>query len=127
MRPVVAAVIGAASALGEDVLAQRRVADRRVALTAAALVGAATIYPLGRRGFGDRLERLTLAASVVLVGASAALPSARGRQLVAAGWLAHAGFDAAFAQRRGDSRIPTWYPPMCAGYDAMVAVRLATG
>jgi hypothetical protein len=126
MHPVVAGAVGAAAALGADVLARRRFADQRLALTAAGLVGAAAVYPLGRRGrFGDGLERATLVASTALVGASAALPSKRARLLVAAGWLSHAAFDAAFAQRSAGSRIPSWYPPMCAGYDAMVALRLA--
>jgi hypothetical protein len=49
---------------------------------------------------------------------------ARRRQLVAAGWLAHAGFDAAFVPHDG-SRIPAWYPAMCAGYDVALAGRLA--
>jgi hypothetical protein len=127
MRPVVAGAIGAAAALGADVLARRRFADQRVALTAAGLFGAAVIYPIGRRDrFGDGLERATLVASTALAGTAVALPSKRARLLLAAGWLSHAAFDAAFAKRSAGSRIPSWYPPMCAGYDAMVALRLAT-
>lgn len=126
MRPVLSAAVGAACAIAVDELATRRYAGQRIGLSAAGLVGAAAIYAVGRRGrFGDARERAILVGTVALAGTAATVPSRPARLLVAAGWLAHAGYDAAFAKDPADSRIPSWYPAMCAGYDAALAARLA--
>lgn len=45
-----------------------------------------------------------------------------GRYLVAAGWLAHAGWD--LAHFRADLVVPTWYALACAVVDAFVGVSL---
>lgn len=46
-----------------------------------------------------------------------------GRYLVAAGWLAHAGWD--LAHFRANLVVPTWYALACAVVDAFVGVSLA--
>ena len=48
---------------------------------------------------------------------------ARRAQVLGAGWIAHAGFDAVFTPHDA-SRIPSWYPAMCAGYDVALGARL---
>jgi hypothetical protein len=70
------------------------------------------------------------AAALVLFGAASATAARRsgagGRRLLAAGWIAHAVFDAAH-ETGPDSRIPRWYPAFCAGYDGGTAVQLLRG
>lgn len=120
-----AAAIGAAAAVGADALALRIVPRHRVTAAAGGLVTAAAIYPLARRRtLGDDREKAVLVAAAVVALGPAALSPKAGRALIAVGWLAHAGFDASF-HAGADSRIPRWYPAMCAGYDAALAVRLA--
>lgn len=97
---------------------------------AAGLVGAAVVYPLarlGRRADSAVLTRewtAVLAATAVLVSAIN-LPKEWAARLTAGGWLAHAVFDHAH-ERGASSRLPSWYPALCAGYDVGVAVLLST-
>ncbi len=120
---VVGGVLGWASAH-----AARRL-DGRTGVVAAGLglVGAAVIYPAARRDLGAGLgvEAGVLLATAALTAAAVRVDSATGRRLVAAGWASHALFD--FAQGpSSDSRLPSWYAPLCAGYDVAYAARLAT-
>jgi hypothetical protein len=120
-RDVAAGAIGAAAAVGVDVVMQRTAPQHRTPGAALGLVGAALIYPVARRGrFGDAAEKLVLGAATV----TSLMAHPDRRRLVAAGWLAHALFDAQFAPGSA-SRIPRWYPAMCAGYDVALAARLA--
>jgi hypothetical protein len=124
-KHIVAAALGATAAVGADVVTTRVQPKRRTEASAAGLVTAAAIYSLARRrSFGNGREKITLVAALALVGAALGQPE-KARLIVAGGWLAHAGFDAAFTSR-DDSRIPSWYPAMCAGYDVAAAARLAT-
>jgi hypothetical protein len=123
MLHVVAAAAGAGAAVGVDVLTERVMPARRADGAALGLLTAAAIYPAARRrGFGTVGEKAVLLAAGALVAAAVALP-ARRMQLLGAGWIAHAGFDAAF-HPHDDSRIPSWYPAMCAGYDVALGARL---
>ncbi len=102
--------------------------DGRAGVVAAGLglMGAALIYPAARRELGPGLgvEGGVLLATAGLTAAAARADHATGRRLVAAGWASHALFD--FAQGpSGDSRLPAWYAPLCAGYDVAYAARLA--
>lgn len=47
--------------------------------------------------------------------------------LLGAGWLAHVTWDALHHRGRGPTRVRSWYPPLCIGYDVAVAVPLLTG
>ena len=97
---------------------------------AAGMVAAAAIYPIARsrRPLGAPLAREL--AGLVATGAIASMAArstqSRARRLVAAGWAAHAAFDMVH-DRGEDSRIPSWYPAMCAGYDLAIAARLVAG
>ena len=63
-----------------------------------------------------------LATAAVYVGASI-LPAQGAARLTAGGWLAHAVFD--YGHDRGvSSRLPQWYPALCAGFDVGVAALL---
>jgi hypothetical protein len=125
VRDVAAFAAGAGAAVSVDVLTERAMPTRRIDGAALGLLTAAAIYPAARRsGFGTGVEKVVLIAAGAVVAVAAALP-ARRAQLLAAGWIAHAGFDAAFSPH-DDSRIPSWYPAMCAGYDVGLGVRLLT-
>jgi hypothetical protein len=129
MNHAVSAAIGAVAGIGTDVLSEHRPSKQRALLAAGGLIVAAAIYPLARkeRRPGAPLTREIaglLASGAVLTAAARATPT-RARNLVAAGWAAHALFD--LVHDGGDaSLIPTWYPAMCAGYDLAVAGRLVT-
>ncbi len=107
--------------------AARRAGRRTTLLGGAGLVGAAAIYPAARRGFkpsaGLAVEAAVLAATSALTAVAVRADSTTGRRLVAAGWASHALFD--FLQGPSDdSRLPGWYPPVCAGFDFAYAARL---
>ncbi|MDI9902860.1 hypothetical protein QM716_23675 [Rhodococcus sp. IEGM 1409] len=66
-----------------------------------------------------------MAATVaVFVGALVLPSSTHARRLVAASWAVHPIFDL-LHERGPDSRLPDWYPAICAGYDLGVAGLLA--
>ncbi|QBJ98625.1 hypothetical protein ERC79_09060 [Rhodococcus sp. ABRD24] len=95
---------------------------------AAGLVAAAIVYPvahIGRPSGSDVLTRewtAVLATTAVFIGAIT-LPKQWATGLTAIGWIAHAAFDHAH-ERGTSSRLPRWYPALCAGYDVGVATLL---
>lgn len=129
MNNAVSAAIGAAAGIGTDIVAENRPPKHRAMLLAGGLVAAAAIYPVARRNrsLGAPLAREV--AGLVTAGAIASMaarstPTTAGN-VVAAGWAAHAAFD--MVHDGGvESRIPSWYPAMCAGYDLAIAGRLVT-
>lgn len=120
-RTVIGALVGAGAALAGWAVTKNAPAARQRESAAVGLITAAAVYPLARRGHaGNAAEVATLAAATGLAGASLVLPEPRGRRLLAVAWLSHAAFDAAFRPSHA-SRIPSWYPAACAGYDAVLA------
>lgn len=118
------AVLGAVSA---ETL-RRRNSRSGVIGAGAGLVTAAVIYPAARRDHAPSaalaVEAGVVVATTVLAAAAAGRSPAAGRRLLALGWAAHALFD--FGQGpSADSRLPSWYPEVCAGYDVAFAARLA--
>lgn len=101
---------------------------RRTVVYAAGLMGAAVVYPishLGRTADSSVLIRewiAVLATAAMYVGASI-LPAQGAARLTAGGWLAHAIFDQGH-DRGASSRLPQWYPALCAGFDVGVAALL---
>jgi hypothetical protein len=94
------------------------------------LVACALVYLVAGLLRGEvRRSRLMWAqvAGVVGFGAVAGvalvIDPGVGRYLVAAGWLAHAGWD--LAHFRAGLVVPTWYALACAVVDAFVGVSLA--
>jgi len=101
--------------------------DERVGYYAVGLAIAAAIYPANRREW--RLDRSTVGELLGLVGYGAASvlaaqrPRPQANRLLAAGWASHALFDAAHGHDES-SRLPRWYPALCAGYDLVVCAHL---
>lgn len=108
--------------------AVRRLGGRKTVVGAgAALVTAAVIYPAARRDHGWSPAH-AVEGAVVVATTGLAIQAARGdvrraRRLLAAGWAAHALFDAGLGPSE-DSRLPGWYAPVCAGFDVAYAARL---
>ena len=129
MNNAVSAAIGAAAGIGTDLATEKQAPRQRALVLAGGLITAAAIYPLARRDrrLGWPLAREIagmVAAGAVAATAARSTPTAA-RNLVAAGWAAHAFFDMVH-DGGDDSLIPSWYPAMCAGYDLAVASRLVT-
>jgi hypothetical protein len=122
---MLALVAGAAFAVGTDVLA-RRASPQQLTPAAVGLVGAAVVYPAARAG--RPASRAVAARENIAVVSTAAVAAAAAtrrdrtaaRRLVAAGWASHALFDAVH-DRGPSSRLPGWYPAVCAGYDLALA------
>ena len=106
----------------------------RTSSYAARLVVAAAVYPVARQGQvrQGRLVDVSIpirewsavsATFVVFVGALV-LPPSTARRLVAASWAVHPIFDL-LHEFGPESRLPDWYPAICAGYDLGVAGLLA--
>lgn len=97
------------------------------ALWATALSLAALVYPAARKRW--ELRGRSAAEMLALIGygglsvAATRQPRPLASRALAAGWASHAAFDAAHGHD-DDSRLPTWYPAMCAGYDLVVAAHL---
>jgi len=108
--------------------ARRLPAEHHVGLYAAGLALAAAIYPAARRRW--RLDRQSAGELAGLIGYGAASvlaarrPQPRANRLLAAGWASHALFDAAHGHDE-TSRLPRWYPALCAGYDLVICGHLA--
>src|SRR4051794_26071657 len=108
--------------------ARRLPAERHVGFHAAGLAVAAAIYPAARRRW--RLDRRSAGELVGVIGygtasvLAARRPRPRANRLLAAGWASHALFDAAHGHDES-SRLPRWYPALCAGYDLVVCAHLA--
>jgi hypothetical protein len=129
MNNAVSAAIGAVAGIGTDVMTEHRPSKQRAMLLAGGLIVAAAIYPLARRerrpGAALTREIAGLVASGAILAAAARATPTQARNVVAAGWAAHALFDAVHDSGH-DSLIPNWYPAMCAGYDLAIAARLVT-
>jgi hypothetical protein len=101
-----------------------------VPLSATFLVTAALAYPLAdlgaARGPERNRERAAVAVTIAIGLAGTLMPPRLRRNVLAAGWLSHAAFDVVH-HRTSSSRLPEWYPAFCAGFDAVVAGRLARG
>ncbi len=129
MKPsaMLSAAIGLAAAVAGDAAARRRDSRQRFAMAAVGLPIAALIYPVARskRDLSPHVvrEALALIGFSALTAVAARTDSASGARLLAAGWAGHAVFDLVH-DGGPDSRIPEWYPALCAGYDVGVAAGL---
>src|SRR5438132_14046877 len=89
----------------------------------------------GRRGIpriavadGRRSALLVQAGELLGFTALTALAVQRDSPgLLGAGWLAHVTWDALHHRGRGPTRVRSWYPVLCIGYDVAVAVPLLAG
>jgi hypothetical protein len=88
------------------------------------------VYPAARTdrwvlGGPQQHEWLAVGATAVLAGATWGIPKPA-RRVVAIGWAAHAAFDL-LHEGGTDTRLPRWYPALCAGFDLVLAERLVNG
>jgi hypothetical protein len=124
---VVAVAVGAASGLAAENAARRWLPNKRTNLGAAGLVTAAAVYPATRKGarisLASAREVAAVAAATGLVSRAHQRGDLTARTLIAAGWAAHALFDARHELGPG-GRLPRWYPALCAGYDLAFAAAL---
>ena len=77
-----------------------------------------------RRSAGLRIQAAGLLGFTALALVALVADPVVGRYLVAAGWLAHAGWD--FAHRDGRV-VPKWYVRFCIPLDVLVAFSLVVG
>ena len=106
----------------------------RTTAYAAGLVIAAAVYPVARQGQARQgrmadvsiptREWSAVAATFVVFVGALVLPPGTARRLVAASWAVHPIFDL-LHERGPESRLPDWYPAICAGYDLGAAGLLA--
>jgi hypothetical protein len=126
-RDVVAAGGGLVAAAPAIAWLRGRGRRVRLAYASAGLGIAAAIYPAARSGWkpGGAVYRELggLGAFCALSVVGARSTSAAGSLLLASGWLGHAAFDV-HHDSGPDSRIPSWYPAFCAGYDVGMAAGL---
>ena len=123
-----ALLAGALLGLATDavVLALPRQQARR--LSGAGLAATGGVY----LGFGvaDGRRSALLVQAGELLGFTALAAVAVQRDspgLLGAGWLAHPIWDALHYRGRGPTRVRSWFPAFCVGYDVALAVPLLIG
>jgi hypothetical protein len=127
---LVSVAVGAGAAIGCDWAVRKRWPRQSVSTHALALGGAAAIYPALRSGeflgaAGVR-ELVALGGYGGLGAVAVRSGSPAAARVVAGAWASHAVFDA--VHRTGSrSRIPGWYPALCAGYDLALATLIWRG
>jgi hypothetical protein len=124
---VAAVAVGAASGLAIENVTRKLFPNARTQFGAVGLLTAAVIYPAARSGSRVSLaaarEVASVAAATAVVTKSQQQGGMAARALIAAGWAAHALFDAQHDAGPG-GRLPRWYPALCAGYDLAFAAAL---
>jgi hypothetical protein len=122
-----ALVAGAVAGYGADAAVERVAPRARTAIAAAGLVTAAAVYPVARRRLtadaAMAREVGGVAATTAIAMAGRKLPATPARVLLGLAWAAHALFDGVHTTS-GESRLPRWYPAMCAGCDVALGARL---
>ena len=119
--------VGAAAGWASGELARRMGGRAEVVGVGGGLVVAALIYPAARRSVGTgglAVEAAVVAATGALAASATRWESATARRVLAGGWASHALFDT-LRGASPDSRLPGWYPAVCAGYDVAIAARVA--
>lgn len=121
--------LGAAGAIlggGLGVLARRAGPRREARALAAGLVIAAAIYVWFALAGGGSPRDVALEAGGLAAFGTAALLGIRLSPLwLAAGWLLHAGWDVGLHSTTATPFVPAWYPPLCVGFDLVLAVWIA--
>ena len=124
-RPFALAAAGGLAGVVSHRAAQRT--PYPTVMSGLSLVVAAATYrltdPSGEHGPARRREIAGIATTALVGLASLLAPRRASRRILAAGWLAHAGFDAVH-HRNSSSHLPDWYPAVCGGFDAVVAGQL---
>ena|SRR5437764_10592022 len=123
-----ALLAGAALGLATDAVALALPRQQARQLSGATLAAAAGIYAGFAVADGRRSALLVQAGELLGFMALAVLAVQRDSPgLLGTGWLAHMAWDALHYRGRGPTRVRTWYPPLCIGYDMALAAPLLTG
>ncbi|HVG29259.1 MAG TPA: DUF6010 family protein [Pyrinomonadaceae bacterium] len=126
MRTVVELLLGVPPCLALIALARRAGARAELTIYALSLAAAALIYVGFAFGGGATRGWLGLElAGVVLFSLAALLGVRVSAWFLAAGWAAHAAWDALLHTHAGAPFVPDWYRAACAGFDLTLAAYLA--
>ena len=124
----VALLAGAVLGLATDAVALALPRQQGRLVSGATLAAAGGIYAGFAVADGRRSALLVQAGELLGFTALATLAVHRDSPgLLGAGWLAHVTWDALHYGGRGPTRVRSWYPPICIGYDVALAVPLLTG
>lgn len=120
------ATMGAAGALlgaGFGLAARARAPTGEVRVLAVGLAVAALIY-VGFAAAGAAQGRWVLVESAGLAAFAvlAWLGVRRSPMWVVAGWLLHVAWDVGLHRAGQTPFVPSWYPPLCVGFDLVVAL-----
>jgi hypothetical protein len=119
---------GAVLGLATDAVVLARPRQQARLLAGALLAAAGGVYLGFAVADGRRSALLVQTGELLGFTALAAVAVQRDSPgLLGAGWLAHTTWDALHYQGRGPTRVRSWYPALCIGYDVAVAVPLLTG
>lgn len=92
---------------------------------AAGLVIAALIYAGFAAAAGEWRAVAVEVGGVLLFGALAAIGARWSPLILAAGWIAHIGWDLLLHPIEASGYAPWWYPVLCIGFDGAVGVFIA--
>ena len=120
MAPILVTIVGAL--LGGLLVAVGRRTRGEVRLYAGALIVAALVY-VGFSAIGEPSRLPLEALGLALFGVVAAVGARRWPLLVGIGWAAHVAWDLALHPPGVADGVPWWYPPLCVGFDLVVAAR----
>ena len=124
----VALLAGAILGLATDAVSLALGRQQARLLSAAHLAAASGVYLGFAVADGRRSALLVQTGELLGFTALAALAVQRDSPgLLGAGWLAHVTWDALHHRGRGPTQVPSWYPPLCIGYDVALAAPLLTG
>lgn len=129
-RPSTGAALlaGAVLGLATDAVAFTLPRHQARPLCGAGLAAAGGVYLGFAVADGRRSALLVQTGELLGFTALAALAVQRDSPgLLGVGWLAHVTWDALHYRGRGPTRVRSWYPPLCIGYDVALAVPLLTG
>jgi hypothetical protein len=123
-----ALLAGAVLGLATDAVVLALPRQQARSLSGARLAAAGGVYLGFAVADGRRSALLVQTGELLGFTALAALAVQRDSPgLLGAGWLAHVTWDALHYRGRGLTRVRSWYPALCIGYDVAVAVPLLTG
>ena len=123
-----ALLAGAVLGLATDAVALALPRQQARLLSAVRLAAAGGVYLGFAVADGRRSALLVQTGELLGFAALAALAVQRDSPgLLGVGWLAHVTWDALHHRGRGPTRVRSWYPPLCIGYDVAVAAPLLTG
>lgn len=114
------AVCGGAALALPYVMYARRVRDGR-GVFGAGLTVAALVYVGFAVAGGSVQELLIELMGIVVFAVFAFLGARRSGYFLAVGWALHVSWDVLLHPRNPASYVPWWYPPVCIGFDLVVA------